>query len=75
MKTHEVRKKDETDSVKTRSSVQGENSVHHSRNTRDALNKFEGKENAKDTTNKPATVSNQWVISLLNIKMLPINGW
>lgn len=58
-KTCEVRNSDETDSVKTRSSVQAENSVHRSRNTRDALNKFEGKENAKDTANKPATVSNQ----------------
>ena len=64
-KTHEVRNSDETDSVKTRSSVQAENSVHRSRNTRDALNKFEGKENAKDTANKPATVSNQCTISLL----------
>jgi len=49
--------------------------VHRSRNTRDALNKYEGKENAKDTTNKPATVSNQWIISLLNISMSPIKGW
>lgn len=64
-KTHEVRNSDETDSVKTRSSIQGENSVHRSRNARDALNKFEGKENAKDTSNKPATVSNQCTISLL----------
>ena len=31
--------------------------MHRSRNTRDALNKFDEKENAKDTTNKPATVS------------------
>lgn len=64
-KTHEVRNSDETDSVKTRSSIQGENSVHRSRNARDTLNKFEGKENAKDTSNKPATVSNQCTISLL----------
>ena len=49
--------------------------MHRSRNTRDALNKYERKENAKDTTNKPATVSNEWIISLLNISMSPIKGW
>lgn len=73
-KTQQAGNSDETDSVKPRSSIQGENSIHRSRNTRDALNKFEGKENAKDTTNKPATVSNQCIISLLSINMLPNKG-
>lgn len=46
---------DETDSAKSKSG--GDSSVHRPRHTKDAPNKFEGKENAKDTTNKPATVS------------------
>ena len=74
VKTHEVRNGDETDSVKTRSSVQGENSAHRSQNARDALNKFEGKENAKDTTNKPVTVSNLCTSSLSNINMYTVTN-
>ena len=50
---------DETDRAKPKSSVQGENSVHRSRYTRDVQNKFEGKEITKNTANKPVTVSNQ----------------
>lgn len=50
-------KNDEIDSVKLKASVQGENSGYKPRGARETLNKFEGKENTKDTTTKPVTVS------------------
>lgn len=50
-------KNDEIDSVKLKTSVQGENSGYKPRGARETLNKFEGKENTKDTTTKPVTVS------------------
>lgn len=58
VKIYEVRNSDEIDSVKIRSSIQGENSVYRLRNVRDILNKFEGKENVKDILNKFVIVSN-----------------
>ena len=56
-RTRKEEKNDEPDSAKLKTSVQGENSVHRPRGAREALNKFEGKENTKETTSKPATVS------------------
>lgn len=52
-------KEDEIGSIKLKTGVQGENSGYKLRGTRETLNKFEGKENTKETT-KPATRTNRF---------------
>lgn len=83
-KTSQEGKIDEIDSAKSKSSVQEESNVRRSRGTRDTLNKFEGKENSKDTTNKPTsspvsylTDTNMTTVTKLIIaysSLIPVEG-